>query len=156
MKIALRAKVSLRWAIALCFTNLFLCLKQWRFRMQKLQWTRNGKSSRQSEKVKSKKEVILEAQRDKKKDHFAALMDLCHLKNGDRTEFTKIQRQCRAPWWLCKRRLWSLRSLNWTGLVCVPNDCRESTECCCKMTRLWRTSSWRSVSLYPSKIGGRP
>ena len=30
--------------------------------------------------VKSKKEVILEAQRDKKKAHFATLMDICHLK----------------------------------------------------------------------------
>ena len=32
------------------------------------------------EKVRSKKEVILEAHRDKKKVHFATLMDLCHLK----------------------------------------------------------------------------
>ena len=35
------------------------------------------------EKVKSKKVVILEAQRDKKKVHFASLMDLCHLKNSE-------------------------------------------------------------------------
>ena len=35
-----------------------------------------------SEKVKSK-EVILEAQRDKKKVHFATLMDICHLKNAE-------------------------------------------------------------------------
>ena len=35
------------------------------------------------EKVKSKKEIILEAQRDKRKVHFATLMDLCHLKNAD-------------------------------------------------------------------------
>ena len=37
----------------------------------------------QSEKVKSKKEVILEAQREQKKVHFAAVMDICHLKNGE-------------------------------------------------------------------------
>ena len=36
-----------------------------------------------TEKVRSKKEVILEAQRDKKKVHFAALMDICHLKNAE-------------------------------------------------------------------------
>ena len=30
------------------------------------------------EKVKSKKEVILEARRDKNKVHFATLMDICH------------------------------------------------------------------------------
>ena len=37
----------------------------------------------QLEKVKSKEEVILEAQRDKKRVHFAALMDTCHLKNAE-------------------------------------------------------------------------
>ena len=36
----------------------------------------------QLEKVKSKKEVILEAQRDHKKVHFATLMDICHLENA--------------------------------------------------------------------------
>ena len=34
-------------------------------------------------KIKRKKEVILEAQRDKNKVHFATLMDMCHLKNAD-------------------------------------------------------------------------
>ena len=33
--------------------------------------------------VKSKKEVVLEAQRDNKKVHFATLMDICHLKNAE-------------------------------------------------------------------------
>ena len=56
--------------------------------MQKQQWTRNGRSSKQFQpgilnKMKSKKEVILEAQRDKKKVHFASLMDICHLKNSE-------------------------------------------------------------------------
>ena len=35
------------------------------------------------QKVKSKKEVTLEAQRDKKEVHFATLMDICHLKNEE-------------------------------------------------------------------------
>ena len=35
------------------------------------------------EKVKSNKEVILEAQRDKKNVHFATLMDICHLQNAE-------------------------------------------------------------------------
>ena len=37
----------------------------------------------QLEKVKSKKEVILEAQRDKEKVHFSLLMDICHLKHTE-------------------------------------------------------------------------
>ena len=34
----------------------------------------------QLDKVKTKREVILEAPRDRKKVHFATLMDICHLK----------------------------------------------------------------------------
>ena len=37
----------------------------------------------QLEKVKSKKKVILEAQRDEKKVHFATLLNRCHLKNAE-------------------------------------------------------------------------
>ena len=37
----------------------------------------------QLEKVKIKKEVILEAQRDEKKVHVATLMDVCHLQNAE-------------------------------------------------------------------------
>ena len=36
----------------------------------------------QMDKVKSKKDVILEAQTEKTKVHFATLMDTCHLKNA--------------------------------------------------------------------------
>ena len=36
-----------------------------------------------SEKIKSKHEVLFEAQRDKKKVHFASLMDICHFKNSE-------------------------------------------------------------------------
>ena len=48
-KITLQAKALFRWPIKSGFTNLFLCHKRWDFRMQKLQWTGNGKSSRQSQ-----------------------------------------------------------------------------------------------------------
>ena len=56
--------------------------------MQKQQWTRNGRSWRQfqpdrRDKSKSKKDVILEAQRDTKRVHFATLMDICHLKDAE-------------------------------------------------------------------------
>ena len=52
----------------------------------------------QLDKVKSKNEVIREAQRDKQKVHFASLMDICHLKKcGVRTKISKIQRTSRTP-----------------------------------------------------------
>ena len=45
----------------------------------------------QMEKVKSKKDVILEAQSDKKNVHFATLMDICHLNHAELEE--KIQKK---------------------------------------------------------------
>ena len=39
--------------------------------------------ARQLEQVKSKKAVILEAQRDKENFHCATLMDICHLQNAE-------------------------------------------------------------------------
>ena len=55
-----------------------------------------------------KEEVILEANRDKNKVHFATMMDIFHLKNAELEP--KLQASSRAPWGHCKRRLWSLRS----------------------------------------------
>ena len=55
--------------------------------MQKQQWIKNEKLKTipawKLEKVRSKKEIVLEAQRDKRKVHFASLMDICHLKNAE-------------------------------------------------------------------------
>ena len=51
------------------------------------------------------------------------------------TKITEVQkRQSRAPWWQCKRRLWSLCSFYWTGLVCVPDDWRDNNGCYCEIT----------------------
>ena len=45
----------------------------------------------QLDKVKSKKMFFLEAQLDKKKVHFATLMDICHLKKcGVGTKITEV------------------------------------------------------------------
>ena len=44
----------------------------------------------QMERDRRKKEVTLEAQRDRKKVHFAALMDMCHLKNAELEHIYKI------------------------------------------------------------------
>ena len=48
----------------------------------------------QSDRVKSKKEVIQEAQRDKKKVYFATLMHICHLKKAElELPFQKYERR---------------------------------------------------------------
>ena len=73
-------------------------------------------------------------------------------KCGVGTKITKIPRQSGAPWRHCKRRLWSLRILHWTRLVC-PDDCCKSSGCYCKISRLRRTSSRRSICIHLGKIG---
>ena len=101
---------------------------------KKLQWIKNGTSSTRSyhfnwRKVKSKKEVILEAQRDKRKVHFASLIDICHLKNAELE--TELPKKYKGPC-LCKKykglsRASVVTFLNHDsgGLCsfdCVPND----------------------------------
>ena len=63
--------------------------------------------------VKSNKEGILEAQRERKKS------PLCYIDGHTSpqecevgTKSTEVQRQNRAPWWYCKRRFWSLCSVH--------------------------------------------
>ena len=69
--------------------------------------------ARDLEKVKIKREVNLEAQRDKKKVHFGTLMDICHLKNAEIEP--KLQKyKGRVVLWgghCTRQRLWNLPSL---------------------------------------------
>ena len=55
------------------------------------------------DKVKSKNEVILEAQRNKSKVHIASLMDLCHFKTRHENQNSDAQRSSRTSWRYCER-----------------------------------------------------
>ena len=62
--------------------------KLWKFLQQKQQWIKNGRNLEKIPawnltKVRSKKEVIDEANAKGAKVHFASLMDICHLKNAE-------------------------------------------------------------------------
>ena len=156
MKITLQAKDLLRSLIAIWYTCSSRCHKRWKIQDAKAavdkKWKKfgNNYSMKFGKSQEQKKEVILKAQRNKKKVHF------CHpRKCGVGTQSTDVPRQSRALGRHCKRRLWSLRSFYWTRLVCVSNDCSKSNGFYCKITRLWLTSRRRSVSLHASKIGGR-
>ena len=66
-----RQRIQLNEPITIWFTSSFLCSRPWKPRMQRQQWTRNGRSSKRFQhgswkRSRAKKEVILEAQRDKK------------------------------------------------------------------------------------------
>ena len=44
MKTIVQEKETIHYSITIWFTNLFLCLKPWRFPQQRQHWTRNGKN----------------------------------------------------------------------------------------------------------------
>ena len=44
MRTISQEKVTIHYSIRIWFTNLFLCLKQWRYPQQKRQWTKNGRN----------------------------------------------------------------------------------------------------------------
>ena len=73
--------------ITIFYTNLFLCLKPWRYPQQKQQWINNGKIEKipawDLTNVRSKSEVIDEARTKGAKIYFVSLMDICHLKNAE-------------------------------------------------------------------------
>ena len=105
-------------------------------------------------KVKSKKEVILEAQRDKHESPLCFIMDICHLKDAELEQIAEVSRQSRAQGRHCGQ-FWSLRSLHWTRLICVTDDAA-------KIMDVIARSSGRdgqvadAVSAYTHvKIGGR-
>ncbi len=72
-----------------------------------------GSSGSRMKKARDDPSMVIGESQDKKKKE----SPLCHTDGrmsfqecGVRTKITKIQRQSRAPWWHCKRRLWGLRS----------------------------------------------
>ena len=72
-------------------------------------WKSSRRSQHDLEKVKNKKEVILEALRYKKEGPLRYTDG--HLSPGVGTKITEVQKQSRAPGSHCNGRLWSLRSL---------------------------------------------
>ena len=135
------------------FISLFRCRKQWKFQMQKQQWTRNGRSYRQLQ-LGSWESQMQEggspgSTKRQTNVHFATLMDDCHLKKcGVRTKISEVQGSSRAPKRHCKRWFWFLCSIFWTWFISFAPDCCKSNGWHCKTTRLWRTSSRREICLH--------
>ena len=159
MKIALQETELLLWHITICCTSLFTNHKRWRFRMQKLPWTRNGKTRDcpSMEFGESQEQEGAYSGSTKRQQQGP----LCHIdghmspqKWGVGTKTTEVQRQSRALGRTLSNTTLEPTHFYWTGLVCVPGDCRNNHGCHWKIKRLWRTSSWCSICLFSGKIGG--
>ena len=74
-------------------------------------------------KVKSKKEVIEQAQKEGRTVQLATLIDLCHLKNSElKQKFQQIQRPRRTTRGCCERRFRLVCSVHRTGIFSISND----------------------------------
>ena len=108
MKTILQEKETTHCSITICFTNLFICSKPWKFPQQKQRWTRNGKTWRKFRrgtwrKPEVKKDVIDEARTKGVKVHFASLMDMSFEKCWIGGKAPKIQRSSCTPKRYCVR-----------------------------------------------------
>ena len=79
-------KGKIHYNIIIWFTNLFICLKLWKFLQRTQRWKKEWEkleniSMWNLTKVRSKKEVIDEARTKDAKVTCASLKDICHLKN---------------------------------------------------------------------------
>ena len=131
----------------------------WEFRMQKPQWTRNERSSKRfqpgswkNQEQKGGYSGSTKRQKASPVCHTDGHMSPQKMRSWNQNYRSTKAESCSR--WHCKRRLWSLCSFCWTGLVCVPYDCCNNNGCNCLTTRLWRTSSWCSICLHSGKIGG--
>ena len=66
----------------------------------------------------------------------------------------KIQRSSCSPRWYCKRRFGVLCSIHWTRIISITNDSSKSHGYHLHTAWSRRTSSWRSICLYPGENGG--
>ena len=68
---------------------------------------------------------------------------------GVRTRISEVQKveSCSVAT-LWKTTLKPVQFFQWTGLVCVTDDCSKGQGCHCRTTWLWRTSSPRSICIH--------
>ena len=66
---------------------------------------------------------------------------------------SETQRSSYTPRWHCERWFRIVCSIQWTRIINITNDCSKSNGCHSKTTGMRRTSSRRSVCLYPGQKG---
>ena len=105
-------------------------------------------------KVRSKKEVIDEARTSGAKVHFASLMDICHLKNAElEAEHQKYKGRVVLRGDIVKDNSGSYAVFTEQGSSASQMTADKIMDIISRLPGLRRTSSRRSISLYPSKNG---
>ena len=114
------------------------------------------------EKMKSEKDVILEAQKEKRKvfkkrqSTFATLMDICHLKNAELEQnHEKYKGRVVPRGDFVKDDSGAYAVFTEQGSSASQMTAAKSNGRHCEITRMRWTSRRPSVSIHPSKNGGR-
>ena len=108
----------------------------------------------QMTKVRSKKKVIKEAQKEGKTVHCATLVDMPRQELGVGTEIPKVLRTCCTPGVTLRQTILAL-TLYLQGSSASRMTAAIGMECHSKATRMLRTGSGRSMRLQASQTGGR-
>ena len=159
MKTILQERETIHYSITIWCTNLFLCVKPWKFPQQRQQWTRNGKNRRKFRRGTWRKSEV--RKRWSMKQGPRALQFILHhqwtyviWKCWIGGKAAKRQRSSCSPRWYCKRQFWVLCSIHWARIFSISNDSSKGHGYHLQIARLRWTSSRRSICWNPSENGG--
>ena len=144
--------------ITFWYTNLFLCLKQWRYPQQKQQWIKNGGNLKRFRRGTWQKSEKIRGDRWSKDEGHKSSFCLPdgHLSFEEcriGAKAPKIQRSSCTPRRHCERRFWVSCSIHWTRIISISNDSSKNHGYHIQTARMLGTSSWRSICLHPGENG---
>ena len=158
MKIILRWEESTHWTITILWTNSSLCLKQWKFQMQRQQWIKNGKIGENTSMAADGSQKLKWGDRWSK--DWGLYFSFCVVngslssqKFGVGTSISEIQRQGRTPRWHCERWFRIICSIYWTSIISITDDSCKSHGHYFKTSGMRKTSSRRNFCLRPGQNG---
>ena len=153
MRTILQEEETIHHNITIWYTNLFLCLKQWRYpqqKQQKQQWNKDGrklKRFRHGTKHKSETNLKWLVKQEKKVEKYTShhwwTSVIWRMPNW-RQSTPKKTSSC-IPRRHCERWFWILCSIHRTSIISITNDGRKGHGYHIQTARLRRTSSWRSI-----------
>ena len=159
MRTILQETETIHCNITIWCTNLFLCLKPWRFQQQKQQWTKNGRNLKRFQRGTWQQSEVNQRW-SMKQGRRAQKFILPHWWTSViwrmpkwRQSTKKCKRSSCTPRRQCERWFWILCSIHWTRFISITNDSSKSHGYHIQTARVRRTSSWRSICLYPAKNG---
>ena len=151
---------TIHCSITIWCTNLFLCLKPWKFLQQRQQWIKNGRNLKRCRRGTWQKSEVNQRW-SMKQGRRAQKFILPHRWTSViwkmlnwRQKHHKYKGRIVLPRRHCERWLRILCSIRWTRIISISNDgSKRSWMSYSRLPGCSRTSSWRSICLYPGKNG---